>query len=237
MENVKAVRTADDVLRQQRGDHNSGAIVPLTTTTPAVINDGLSYLASDASGGTVLRFNKDGKFIKPTQGDEEVPEGTQLVCHWDQARGGFQRFLEKGERPDVRIDLVFGGKPPERDELDDNDPATWPVSQLTGKQEDPWRKIRIVPLENPETGEILLFSTTSKTGIRAVSNLLQQAARMMAKEPNQLPVIKLRCGGYDDRRFGWVRVPAFEFIGKAPKTNIAAADTSMGADLDDEIPF
>ena len=70
-----------------------------------------------------------------------------------------------------------------------------------------------------------------------MANLLRQSSRMAAKDPDQLPVIKLRAGGFDHRKFGWVRVPAFEFVGKAPKTNIAAATTAIAADLNDEVPF
>jgi hypothetical protein len=142
-----------------------------------------------------------------------------------------------GERPDVHIELVFGGNPPKRGELDNADPAQWPTSKLTGQPEDPWRRVMMVPLENPATGELLVFSTMSRTGLRAVANLLTQSARMMAKDPNHLPVIKLRCGGYTDKRFGWVKIPAFEFVGKAPRTNIPAADTSIESTLNDEIPY
>jgi hypothetical protein len=206
-------------------------------TAVAAINAGLGYLAKHASSGTVLRFSKDGKFIMPTQGDAELPEGTELICHWDQARGGYQRFNAKGEPPDVKIDLIFGGNPPERDELGDDDETQWPVSKLSGEQEDPWREVQMVPLENVTTGEIYIFSTMSKTGLRAVSNLLAQASRMTSKNPDYLPVIKLRAGGYNSHLYGWIKVPAFEFVGKAPKTNVAAAVTTVSADLNDEMPF
>jgi hypothetical protein len=233
---AKAVRTTADVLRQQQQDHG-GAVVPLAKSAPAAVNDGLSYLAKHASSGTVLRFSKDGKFYRPTQGDAELPEGTELVCHWDQACAGYQRFNGKGERPDIRIDLIFGGKPPERSELGDDDASQWPISDLSGKPEDPWREVQMVPLESIETGEIFVFQTMSVTGLRAVANVLRQSSRMAAKDPDHLPVIKLRAGGFDHRKFGWVRVPAFEFVGKAPKTNIAAATTAIAADLNDEVPF
>jgi hypothetical protein len=29
----------------------------------------------------------------------------------------------------------------------------------------------------------------------------------------------LRAGGFDHRKYGWVRTPAFEFVGKAPKAS------------------
>jgi hypothetical protein len=231
--------TTDQKLKQQNDDaeRGRGTVMPLTTATPATVSTGLDYLAKHASSGTVLRFSKDGKFIQPTQGDAELPEGTELVCHWDQARGGYQHFNGKGEPPDVRIDLIFGGKPPERDEFGDNDASQWPISDMTGRPEDPWREVHMVPLESVATGEMFIFQTMSKTGLRAVSNLLRQASRMAAKDPNWLPVIKLRAGGYDDRRYGWVKIPAFEFVGKAPKTNAAAAETSVSADLNDQIPW
>jgi hypothetical protein len=233
------MKTTAQVLQQQNDDaeRDRGAVALRTTTTPAAINAGLGYLAKHASSGTVLRFSKDGKFIQPTQGDAELPEGTELVCHWDQARAGFQRFNGKGEPPDVKIGLIFGGKPPERSELGDNDPSQWPISDMTGQPEDPWREVQMVPLESVETGEIYVFQTMSVTGLRAVANLLRQSSRMAAKDPDHIPVVKLRAGGFDHRKYGWVRVPAFEFVGKAPKTNAAAAETSISADLNDEIPW
>jgi hypothetical protein len=226
------MRTAEEVLKEQRETH--GAIVP---ATPLDISGGLANRSEHASAGQALRFNEEGKFVKPTEGDEEVPEGTQLVVHWDLSRKGYQRFNGPGERPDVYIALVFGGSPPKRSELDNTDPEKWPINKLTGRPEDPWRSVMMVPLENPATGELLVFSTMSKTGLRSVANLLTQSARMMAKEPDHLPVIKLRCGGYTDKRFGWIKIPAFEFVGKAPRTNIVAADTSVEATLNDEVPF
>jgi hypothetical protein len=235
-EAARRIPTAADVLKEQREKH--GAIVPANRASPTTVSAGLDYLAKHASSGTILRYSKDGKFIQPTNGDAELPEGSELACHWDQARGGHQRFNGKGERPDVKVGLIFGGAPPPtRDELGDTDPSQWPISDLTGRPEDPWREVQMVPLENVETGEIYIFQTSSVTGLRAVSNLLRQASHLAAKDPDHIPVIKLRSGGFDHRKFGWVRVPAFEFVGKAPRTNIAAADTSLGGDLNDEIPW
>jgi hypothetical protein len=217
--------------------NGKGAIAPMTKSALTPVGGGMNYLAKHSSGGTVLRFSKDGRFVKPTAGDEEVPEGTQLACIWDQARGGFQRFHGKGERPTLKIDLVFGGNPPQRDDLGDTDSSQWEVSDMTGRPEDPWREVLMVPLQSLETGEVLVFSTSSITGLRAVSNLLTQSARMSAKDPDHYPVIALRAGGYEHRKFGWVKVPAFERVGKAPKTDITAALTSLADNMEDEIPF
>jgi hypothetical protein len=225
-----------EALKQQREEQ--GTIVPLaknTVVTP--VGNGMSYLAKHSSSGTALRFSKDGKFIKPTCGDEEVPEGTRYAVIWDQTRGGCQRFNGKGERPDLKLDLVFGGRPPTPEELGGSDPSQWPISDMTGKPENPWREVLMVPLQSIETGEVLVFSTMSITGLRAVSNLLTQSARLGAKDLDHYPVIALRAGGYEHRKFGWVKVPAFERVGKAPKTDITAALTSLKDDMEDAIPF
>ena len=145
--------------------------------------------------------------------------------------------VEFVERPEFRLALIWGGKPPELNELPDRDPAQWPVSDLTGEKEDPWREVQMVPLQSIETGEVYVFSSMSVTGLRAVSNLLSQSARMASKDGDNYPVIKPRCGGYEHKRFGWVKVPAFERTGKAPKSDITAAVTSLAGELDDEIPF
>ena len=213
------------------------AIVPAAKNNVVAINAGMNYLAKHSSTGIPARFSKEGKFILPTEGDKELPEGTELAVIWDQARGGYQRFGKEGERPEYRLGLIFGGVPPKRDELPDRDPTAWPESKFTGEQEDPWREIQMVPMQSIEDGQVYVFSTMSVTGLRAVSNLLSQAARMAAKDGDHYPVIKLRCGGYEHKRFGWVKVPAFERVGKAPKSDVTASVTSIAADRDDEIPF
>jgi hypothetical protein len=233
-------QTTAQKLQQQDDDaeRDRNAVVSLAATTaPAAINAGLGYLAKHTSSGTVMRWSKEGKFVLPTQGDLELPEGTELVCHWYAARAGRQRFNGKGQRPDMKIDLVFGGNPPKRDELGDDEPSQWPISDMTGRPEDPWQEVMMVPMEHIDSGEIYIFQTGSVTGLRAISNLLRQASRLANKDPDNLPVIKLRVGGFDHRKYGWVKVPAFEFVGKAPKSNIAAAATTVEADLNDEIPW
>jgi hypothetical protein len=225
----------NEALKQQRDEQ--GVIVPAAKNNVVAINAGMNYLAKHSSTGIPVRFSKDGKFFLPTEGDKELAEETQLAVIWPQARGGFQRFGEVGEHPEYRLGLIFGGKPPERSELPDRDPAAWPISKLTAQREDPWREVQMVPMQSIEDGQVYVFSTMSRTGLRAVSNLLLQSARMAAKDGDHYPVIKLRCGGYEHKRFGWVKVPAFERVGKASKSDVTASVTSIAADMDDEIPF
>jgi hypothetical protein len=134
--------------------------------------------------------------------------------------------------------IVAGFNPPKREELGDLDQAEWETG-LSGKPTDPWQFQLLLPLQHVQTNELFVFQTTSITGRRAVDRLIQGCERMMRIEPNEYPVIKLRISGFQHRddRVGWVKVPAFERIGKAPKTDVTMAVTTVAKDLDDEIPF
>ena len=93
--------------------------------------------------------------------------------------------------------------------------------------------------EQPETTELFTFVTSSITGRRAVGNLLRHYDRMRRTHPDELPVVRLKVGGYQhrDERVGWVATPVFAVVGRAPRDSATKPDTSPGGDMDDEIPF
>jgi hypothetical protein len=45
-------------------------------------------------------------------------------------------------------------------------------------------------------------------------------------------------GGFQhrDERVGWVATPVFAVVGRTPKDSAAKPDTSLAADMNDEIP-
>jgi len=54
------------------------------------------------------------------------------------------------------------------------------------------------------------------------------------------PVIRLKISGFNhrDERIGWVPTPAFAVVGKAPCDGaVTPPDTTLAADMEDEIPF
>jgi len=53
--------------------------VPAAKSNVVQLNAGMNYLAKHSSTGVPMRFSKEGKFILPTEGDKELPEGTQLA--------------------------------------------------------------------------------------------------------------------------------------------------------------
>lgn len=93
-------------------------------------------------------------------------------------------------------------------------------------------------LQQTETRELFTFVTTSETGRRALGNLLRHYNRMRKANPGEVPVVRLRVGGFNHRdpRVGWVPVPTFAIVGRTPRDSAAKPDTSLAANLNDEIP-
>jgi hypothetical protein len=230
-----------ETLKQQR--EQQGVIVPASKTALAT-NGGspaAAYLATHGVGmtGIFFKFAKDGVFRKPND-DEEIKEGTAFRVIYDQIQTGWIKFMGKGNPPERRMGAVFDGhNPPKREELGEMDQSEWDIDPMTGKPADPWQFQILVPMQRVEDGELFVFQTGSITGRRACDNLISACNRMQASEPDHYPVIKLRISGFQHRneRIGWVKTPAFERIGKSLKADAAVTQTSLDADLNDEVPF
>ena len=110
---------------------------------------------------------------------------------------------------------------------------------MTGRPADPWQFQVLMPMQRVEDGELFVFQTGSITGRRACDNLISACIRMQASEPDYYPVIKLRVSGFQHRneRIGWVKTPAFERVGKSLKADATVTQTSLEADLNDDVPW
>ena len=211
-------------------------IVP---TTPE--NYRARYLDECAPSGIVgrlVKFDKTGTFVTSDDG-EEVDEDAEFIAFCDQTVIGWQKFNGPGEPPDKVMGLLYDNfiMPP-RESLGDLDPKEWELG-LDGKEQDPWQHAQMLVLQNTETQELYTFTTSSKTGRRAVSNLLKHFDRMQKANPGELPFVRLRRGSFahKDERIGMVNVPVFVVCGRQPRDSVAKPDTSLGAFLQDEIKF
>ena len=94
-------------------------------------------------------------------------------------------------------------------------------------------------LQDTKTLELFTFVTSTKTGRRAVGNLLRHYNRTKKTNPNELPVVRLRTGGYQHKiaRVGFVVTPVFVVVGRQSRDSVAKPDTSIGTYLNDDIPF
>jgi hypothetical protein len=199
-----------------------------------------NYLTKHGIGanGTFIKFAKDGVFRKQMD-DAEIPKGTTAVLIYDQIRVGWIKFMGKGNQPTRHMGPVFEGfVPPDRESLGDLDEAEWEEG-LSGRAVDPWQFQVLLPLQDTQSGELLIFGTSSITGRRACDNLISLCGRMQRSEPDFYPVVRLDVSGFQhrDERVGWVKTPAFTRVGKAPKSDVSAAITSAADDMSDEIPF
>jgi hypothetical protein len=196
----------------------------------------LDEIASVSIVGRGIKFDgKLGKFITPDDG-EEVEEGAEFIALCDETQVGWIKFL-KGEAPAKVVGLLYDGFViPPRDSLGDTDETQW-ADGLSGKPEDPWKHMINLVLQRTGTNELFTFGTMNATGRRAVGNLLRHYDRMRRMNPDELPVVKLKVGGFQhkDDRVGFVPTPVLAVVGRAPRDSAAAPDTSPSGDLNDEI--
>jgi hypothetical protein len=198
----------------------------------------LDEIASVSIVGRSIKFDgKLGKFITPDDG-EDVEEGAEFIALCDETQIGWIKFI-KGEAPAKVVGLLYDGfVPPPRSALDETDEEQWPDG-LSGKPEDPWKHMINLVLQRTGTNELFTFGTLNATGRRAVGNLLRHYDRMQRTNPNELPVVRLKVGGFQHRddRIGFVPTPVLAVVGRAPRDSAATPDTSPSGDMNDQIPF
>jgi hypothetical protein len=223
----------------------STAVAPAAKTAVAVrdnrssVQKYLDEIAPATIVGRRMKFdNKTSRYFMPDN-DETVAETAEFIALCDQTAAGYLKFNGKGNPPDSIMGLIYEGfEVPARDELSDRDESTWPIG-LSDEPEDPWQHRQYLVLQNTETSELFTFDAANKTSWRAVANLLRHYERMRRTNPDEYPVVRLKTGGFPhkEERVGWVSVPVFAIIGRVPRDSATKPDTSLGGDLDDEIPF
>jgi hypothetical protein len=126
--------------------------------------------------------------------------------------------------------------PQEREELDDNDKSKWETG-LDGKPKDPWSFQHLLPFESLESGEVLIFTTSSVGGQIATEELVNAYARRLKRTKSRaLPIVKLASKDMPTKAYGDVPRPHFEIDGWE---DALASDVKVNAasELNDTIPF
>jgi hypothetical protein len=204
-------------------------------------DDAARYLDEVAPAGIAgrrIKFTKDGVYATTDDG-KAVPDGVEFVVLADETQVGWIRFNGAREAPDCHMGLLFDGfVMPLRESLGDLDESAWEEG-LNGQPQDPWQHQQNLVLQRTDTQELFTFSTSSKTGRKAVGNLLRHYTRMRKTHPDMLPVIKLGKGGFEhsDKRVGFVTTPVLVVVGRAPRDSAAKPDTSTAAFIEDQDPL
>jgi hypothetical protein len=250
----RKIPTAAEVLAKQKADHMPGgiaakpsgaAVVATKRTSPAVaatdqrdsVQQYLDEVAPASIVGRMIKFSKEGQFTTHDDG-EPIPEDAEFVALCDQTLVGRVKFNGDGEPPDRIMGLLYDGfQMPPRESLGDLDESKWPIG-LDNLPADPWQHQMYLVLQNTTTMEMFTFVTSSKTGRRAVGNLLRHYDRVRKAHPDDCPVVRLKVGGFphSDDRVGWVKVPVFVVVGRRPRDSSAVPDTSPSGDMNDSIP-
>jgi hypothetical protein len=165
----------------------------------------------------MIKFDgKEGAFIR--QDTEETIEGSRqflALCH--DVLVGRMRFNGPGMPPDRAMGLFYSDwVEPARESLGDLDQSKWEKG-LDGLPSDPWTQQMYLPLADLETKELFTFVTSSRSGRRAVGNLLRSYDRLRKAKLGHVPIVCLRKGGFQhsDSRIGWVCVPTLVVMGSA----------------------
>jgi hypothetical protein len=177
----------------------------------------------------LLKFNKGVYKI----GDDEIPAGREYIAHVAGLVRGYIKFEDR-KPVDRRLGKVADGfVMPNKAELGDGD----------------WTLQYLLPLEDPETGEIVIFATGSHGGVGAIGSLCAIFARNVR---NGRPIIKINVSSYQHKTYGRVETPDFPIVGwdaDAPAQPHVISNPLGGGDelppqrpalrddMDDQIPF
>ena len=91
-------------------------------------------------------------------------------------------------------------------------------------------------IEDRSTNDIFTFATTYDTGRRACGNLFKHFDRLRRNHSDDYRLVRLKSGGYISKMpgVGWVHMPVFAVVGRAPKASAAVPDGSVAPIRADE---
>lgn len=190
-----------------------------------------AYGQEAANGGTFLKFSK-GEWLLG-QGNDDVELGRLLVANMAELAIGWIRW-EDGKPAERRMHLLVSGVKPElRGELGFTDQQLWDTDE-NGKPVDPWNFTNELPLADPETGEQMTFSASSKGGIGCIGNLCKAYATQRNQHPGLVPVLELARDSYMHPVYKKTYVPVLSIVdwvenGSVPQPAHAADDDDTPA--------
>jgi hypothetical protein len=191
-----------------------------------------AYGQEAASGsGDFLKFSK-GEWLKG-QNDDEVELGKLLAANMAELSIGWIRWEDKKPVERRMGLLAHGHKPESRGELGFTDHAQWDLD-ATGKPQDPWSFTNELPVADPETGEQMTISMSSKGGIGAIGNLCKAYGKEYRQRDGLIPVIELGRDSYKHKEYGKTYVPVLNIVdwvenGSVPQPGTAADDDDAPA--------
>lgn len=167
-----------------------------------------SYGAKVGTTGQYLSF-KNGEFLYG-QTSEELPIGTHLIANMPGLRIGWRCWKNMEVVSDL-TELLTDMRPIQRrEELGDHDKSLWEMDDKD-KPRDPWQLTNVLELTD-QTGEVYIYSTSSRGGIGAIGRLCKEYGREYRMRPGMLPVIELGRDFYTHKTYGKTYFPEFTIV-------------------------
>ena len=211
------------------------AITEMNSSTSLAMQGGYDPFAAygqeaAAGSGNFLKFSK-GEWLLG-QNDEEIALGRRLAAAMNELSIGWIRWAD-GKPVERRMGLLAQGyKPESRDALGFTDQEEW-ESDDDGNPKDPWNFTNELPLADPETGEQMTFSASSKGGIGCMGNLCKAYGREYRQRGALVPVIELDRDSYKHVKYGKTYVPVLNIVDWIDNSGIpapASADDDTAAE-------
>jgi hypothetical protein len=189
---------------------------------PAQLSDSAdNILRAAKSAVPMLRFVKGKYFI----GEDEIPVGHEYIAYPLDWVRGWVKWWDDAVVAEKLGKVAEGFQPPEREELGDTDESKWP----DGK--DPWCRQNMLPMEDRETGDLVVFNSNSHGGRIAIEKLAARVARdLKSGRDRGRPTIGLHVATFTSKDYGKIARPDFQIVGWE-------YDEVPPPPLDDEIPF
>jgi len=190
---------------------------------PAQIDNDIDVLLREtARSNPILRWKQENGY---RIGEEERELGREYIAYPREWSRGWVKWQDGEIVEQHVVRVVDDPKKPPRKEMGDNDPTEW-----EDKDKDPWSYQNYLPMEDIETGEFVVFSTSSIGGRIAIEKLCNHIAReIKAGRKSGLPKITLATKPMQTR-FGERTRPDFPISTWVDQEPIAK-------DLNDDIPF
>lgn len=190
-----------------------------------------AYGQEAASGsGAFLKFSK-GEWLLG-QNDDEIDLGRKLAANMGELSIGWIRWAD-GKPAERRMGLLAQGfKAEARDALGYTDQALWEKDDQ-GKAKDPWNFTNELPLADPETGEQMTFSASSKGGIGAIGNLCKAYGKEYRSQDGRVPVLELGRDSYKHPTYGKTYVPVLTISEWVDNASLAAAPAANDSDAEE----
>jgi len=204
-------------------------------TPPAASGWALEAAAADDRfiRGTLLRFGNDGLW-RAGKETTPIPDTWEFAAvdtrtAWLKWEDGVPNYVI----PDSSGRLVS------REALGDHDEAEWPVNELSGKREDPWKVVKAIYLVDVRTAGTFTHTNHTVGTKIAISELAAKITMMWSARPGAVPVVKLSSVPMKTK-FGTRPRPHFEVTDWRGGTTPDAPQISpptLREELNDEIGF